>query len=226
MSRRRLATDHFNLVVDEDIIFSERISLNSPISNSPNHLNLGDLTTRTKSAKFWSPRPDWEMLHEKRAEILNQLLKLPISDYQISNSLLSSLANADLSASIAAARRLAGLGIGLTPAGDDFIVGAVLAAWIIHPVEIARSLAGEITRIASPRTTSLSAAYLKSAGKGEAGILWHDFFYALASGDSSAIELQIARLLSIGHTSGADALAGFVGTLISYAESETKLCHF
>ena len=125
-----------------------------------------------------------------------------------------------------AARQLAGLGIGLTPAGDDFIVGAVLAAWIIHPLEIARSLAGEITHVASPWTTSLSAAYLRSAGKGEAGILWHDFFYALTSGNSSAIELQIAKLLSMGHTSGADALAGFVGTFISYAESETKSCHF
>lgn len=222
----KIGNGPFNLVVAEDVLFSERISLDSSFSNSPNRLDLGDLTTCTESAKLWSPRPDWEMLHEKRDEILKPLTQLPVPDYRISNSLISSLANAALPASLAATRKIAGLGIGLTPSGDDFIVGAVLAAWIIHPVEIARGLATEITNVASPLTTSLSAAYLKSAGKGEAGILWHDFFYALTFGDSSAIESQFAKLISIGHTSGAEALAGFVGIFKSYAESETISCPF
>jgi len=151
--------------------------------------------------------------------------QLPITNYQFYNSLGSALASVDVPSSLTAAQQLAGLGIGLTPAGDDFIMGAILAAWIIHPFEVASVLAEEITRIAAPLTTSLSAAWLKSAGRGEAGIFWHDFFDALSSGDSFAIQLQFTKLLSIGHTSGADALAGFFGVFISYAESETKLCH-
>ena len=30
----------FNLVIEGDILFSEHLNLQSPISNSPNHLNL------------------------------------------------------------------------------------------------------------------------------------------------------------------------------------------
>ncbi|MBM3182056.1 MAG: DUF2877 domain-containing protein [Chloroflexi bacterium] len=149
---------------------------------------------------------------------------VPITEYQFSNSLISALANADLPTSLTATPKIAGLGIGLTPAGDDFILGAVLAAWIIHPPEIARVLAEEITNVAAPLTTSLSAAWLRSAGRGEAGILWHEFFDALSLGDSSAIQLQINKLLSIGHTSGADALAGFIGVFISFKEHILTSC--
>jgi len=149
---------------------------------------------------------------------------LPITEYQFSNSLISALANADLSSSLTATPKIAGLGIGLTPAGDDFILGAVLAAWIIHPPETARVLAEEITNVAVPLTTSLSAAWLRSAGRGEAGILWHEFFDALSLGDPSAIQLQINKLLSIGHTSGADALAGFISVLISFKEHILSPC--
>jgi hypothetical protein len=158
-------------------------------------------------------------------EIASSQRALLATTSSITNSLVSALASVVLPASFIAAQQLAGLGQGLTPTGDDFILGAILATWIIHPIEVARVLAEGIANTAAPLTTSLSAAYLKSAGRGEAGILWHNFFDALSAVDSSAIQLQITKLLSIGETSGADALAGFFGTLISYAESEDKLCH-
>ena len=107
------------------------------------------------------------MLHARRNEILNQLMSLPITNYQAPGldmdfatsaqpystttslqSLISALSTANIPSSLTATQKLAGLGIGLTPAGDDFILGAVLAAWIIHPPEIARGLAEEITNIA------------------------------------------------------------------------------
>ena len=216
-------------------------------------LLLGDLTINTSNAKLWSPRPDWERLHGKRDDILNQLMSLrapelqtasgakqsphesgiassPRSRYapkntgpldqrllamtfpEFSNSLISALATADLPSSLTAAKQLAGLGAGLTPAGDDFILGAILAAWIIHPPEVARILAEEITNIAAPLTTSLSAAWLRSAGRGEAGILWHEFFDALISAKEMRVQEAIDKIFAMGETSGADALAGFFGT--------------
>ena len=253
---QQIGNGPFNLVIEDDVMFSEYINVETSISISDNQFTLGDLTLLTTDAKLWHPCPDWEVLHAKRNDILNQLISLPISNYlkrgfdtpfddhsgllnhqhfliaqsqipnlRFSNSLISALTIADLPSALTAAQKLAGLGQGLTPAGDDFILGAILATWIIHPIEIARVLAKEIANTAAPLTTSLSAAYLKSAGRGEAGILWHNFFDALSAGDSSAIQLQISKLLSIGETSGADTLAGFIGTFISYAESEDKLCH-
>ena len=135
-------------------------------------------------------------------------MSLPITNYQLpilqfSNSLISSLsialANSDLPSAITAVKKLAGLGIGLTPSGDDFIMGAMYATWIIHPFDIASVIAEEIANTAAPLTTSLSAAWIRSAGRGEAGILWHEFFDALIEGNSSNIQLQLYKLLSVGN---------------------------
>ena len=223
---RQIGNGPFNLVIEGDVCFAKHLNLQSQITNSLNHLSLGNFTINTEDAKLWLPRPDWGKLHARKDDILDQLMKLPMSDHQFSNSplsksLVSALANADLPDAIAAAQKLAGLGIGLTPAGDDFILGAVLAAWIIHPPEIARALAKEIANTAAPLTTSLSAAWLKSAGNGEAGILWHELFDSLMNTDAARIQTATDKILAVGETSGADALAGFIGTFTSYAERET-----
>ena len=235
---RQIGNGPFNLVVEEDVLFSDHLNLQSLSSVSPNQLNLGDLTINIDNAKLWSPRPDWEMLHARRDDILNQLMSLPITDYQVRGldlgfatsaqpysttpspqSLISALSTANLPFSLNAARKLAGLGQGLTPAGDDFILGAVLAVWIIYPLDVARVLALEVTDAAAPLTTSLSAAWLTSAGRGEAGILWHQFFEALISSNHESIQEMMDKILAVGETSGADALAGFIGLFKHIANS-------
>ena len=108
----------------------------------------------------------------------------------------------------------------MTPEGDDCIVGAVLAAWIIHPQNVVSVLACEITNAAALLTTSLSAAWIKSAGRGNAGELWHDLFNAFLSADKMAVEEFKEKILGVGHTSGADALAGFLDVFNSYAEKK------
>ncbi|MBC7877842.1 MAG: DUF2877 domain-containing protein [Anaerolineales bacterium] len=214
----------FNLVVNNKVLFSDYLSVESPVSILSNQIALGDLTINTANAELWNPCPAWELLHAKRNEILNQLTKLPISDYEplLPNSLISNfsfaLANADISTAKSLTSQLAGLGIGLTPSGDDFIMGATYATWIIHPFDIASVLAREITNTATPLTTSLSATWLRSAGKGGAGILWHNFFDALISADISLIQITMNEILKVGETSGADALAGFVGVFKSSFE--------
>jgi hypothetical protein len=209
----------FNLVVEEDVLFSDHLNTESPISIRAEQLHLGDLTINTGGAKRWSPRPDWKMLHAGRTEILNQLKPLSINNYEpllpdhLLTRLCSALVNSDISSALPLTPQLAGLGAGLTPAGDDFIIGAILATWIIHPAKVAKTLAEAITNTAAPLTTSISAAWLRSAGKGEAGILWHDLFDALIAPQQIAIEGAINKILAVGETSGADALAGFMKTL-------------
>jgi hypothetical protein len=200
----------FNLVLEDEICFLDFLQLESQVSVSPTQFTLGNLHIHITDAKRWNPCPDWKKLHDHRQKIAHQIAHLQITNYQFSDSLSASLTNADLSSSLTAARQLAGLGIGLTPAGDDFIMGALYAAWIIHPPEVASALAQAIANTAAPLTTSLSAAWLRAAGRGEVGELWHAFFNALLIADSSAIQLEVVRLFSIGHTSGADALTGFM----------------
>jgi hypothetical protein len=216
----------FNLVVEDHVLFPEYINIESPVSIVSNQIMLSDRAIHTTNAKLWNARPDWEKLHVHRDNILNQLMKFSITDGAFSTSLFSALVNADLSTSITAAKQLAGLGQGLTPAGDDFLLGAIYAAWIIHPPEICGMLANAIAATAAPLTTSLSAAWLRSAGKGEAGILWHQFFDVLISANPARIQEAMDKILAVGETSGADAMAGFIGLFMCWGEHCSNLWEY
>jgi hypothetical protein len=218
----------FNLVVENQVLFSENLQVGSPVSILGTRLILGDFTLCPAEAKCWSPSPDWQRLHNNRLHIARQCIALPIPHSQIQNTLQADLtlafAKGDLSASTSIAAKLAGLGVGLTPAGDDFMLGALYAVWIIHLQETAMSLANTVVNAAAPLTTTLSAAWLRAAARGEAGIAWHEFFSALIHGNSMQIQLTLNKILATGATSGVEALAGFIGTFISYAEFEADIC--
>jgi hypothetical protein len=221
----------FNLVIDHEASFSKVLDTESVILISSNRLMLGNLTIDLSDATTWFPRPAWEILHTKRELVFRTLIScvdlwteqaalapadkiLPI--LMLSN-FSSALVKADISATRALTSQLAGLGIGLTPSGDDFIMGAIYATWIIHSPETAKLLAHDIASAGASLTTSLSAAWLRSAGRGEAGIAWHRFFDALVSANTTNVESAIGKILNIGATSGADALAGFIGTFQVWA---------
>jgi hypothetical protein len=51
--------------------------------------------------------------------------------------------------------------------------------------------------------------------RGEAGILWHEFFAALASNDFYRTQDTMKSILAVGEISGANALAGFTDVFIS-----------
>lgn len=216
----------FNLVLEKDVLFLGYFNIESQISISADRLTFGELVIDTSNAELWNPCPDWERLHGNRAHIVHQLTKFPIPDTPLPTSLISNfsfaLAKADISSIANIASKLAGLGIGLTPAGDDFMMGALYAAWIIHPSNVARMLAEEIAKTAASLTTSLSAEWLRAAGRGETGILWHEYFHALITSDSVRIQSTVDDILAVGATSGADALAGFTSTFMAHTEIEKK----
>jgi hypothetical protein len=104
--------------------------------------------------------------------------------------------------------QLAGLGAGLTPAGDDFLAGFMLWAWLAHPEP--RRLCDEIIKVAEPRSGTIPAALLRAAGNGECSIAWHRLLEAASNHEQDQMAHAIKGILSHGHTSGADTLAGFL----------------
>lgn len=107
----------------------------------------------------------------------------------------------------AAAHRLAGLGPGLTPAGDDILIGVQSVLTCSgHP------LSAVLPDAIRGRTTELSQALLRCAGDGaylgEVGAVLR------ALGRGADLDRPWARLAAVGHTSGA-ALG--VGMLIGVA---------
>lgn len=105
----------------------------------------------------------------------------------------------------AAASQLAGLGNGLTPAGDDFLVGVMAALWLTGK----QSLLFTLAAAAVPRTTTLSAAFLRSAAQGEFIEPWHALAQALCAGEVEPFHRAVERVAQFGASSGRDALAGF-----------------
>lgn len=111
----------------------------------------------------------------------------------------------DQAGCLAAARSLLGLGPGLTPAGDDCLVGWLAGAWTAGAdgrglVEAVRL---DLVAAAAERTGPLSRAFLVAAVAGEAAEPLREF--VLAPDDA-----RLTGLLALGATSGADLLAGYL----------------
>jgi hypothetical protein len=105
---------------------------------------------------------------------------------------------------------LGGLGKGFTPSGDDYLLGAMFALWATRPRQVAGRLAKALARGALARTTPASAAWLAAAARGEAGEPWHGLFASLADNRFDGLAEATRRILRTGHTSGEDALIGFM----------------
>lgn len=105
---------------------------------------------------------------------------------------------------------LAGLGFGLTPSGDDYLLGVMASLWLTNNT----SGLDEIAQLACKKTTSLSAAFLKAASKGEFSESWHQLVQGIVSQDTKTARDVISRFAQIGASSGRDALAGFAPHLL------------
>jgi len=105
-------------------------------------------------------------------------------------------------------RRLAGLGRGSTPAGDDLLAGAAAAARALG-LPGARALCGCLAELPAGHTTPAGGAMLREAARG--------YYPApLATAARSLPRLDPAPLrdlAGLGATSGADMLAGFLAML-------------
>ena len=112
--------------------------------------------------------------------------------------------------------RIVGSGPGLTPAGDDFLVGYAAASICASgrervigpptpPVELARALSK-----AAESTTLLSASMLRLAAAGYFSGPLGLFAEALAENEPARVVTALRRLCTIGHSSGADTATGFL----------------
>jgi hypothetical protein len=112
----------------------------------------------------------------------------------------------------AAAGDLAGLGGGLTPSGDDVLVGGLVALAAL-PDRRTDGLRDIIRDAAAGRTTRISEAYLQAAARGEASEAWQRLLAALAGHLPDDVRGTAQKVRAFGETSGADVLTGFLLTL-------------
>jgi hypothetical protein len=150
----------------------------------------GPLTVRV--ARWWSPRRPRPGACADRADRLAALL----ADHPVPVPVGSPAAE------------LLGLGPGLTPAGDDVLAGMLVALW--HHPGLRDPLAAEVTRDAPVRTTALSAALLRHAAAGLALPAVLDVADAVAGHGPDDLVPAVARLVAVGHSSGAALAHGLL----------------
>ena len=109
------------------------------------------------------------------------------------------------------ARRLAGCGFGLTPGGDDFLAGAMIALHLaakLTGTDFSQSI--ETIHAAARTTHPLSAHFLGLAHDGFVAEPMKNLIGALLRGTARDVRTAAHRVLALGETSGADLTAGFV----------------
>lgn len=115
----------------------------------------------------------------------------------------------DVPAALDAEDGLLGLGEGLTPSGDDFLVG-LTAALRATRHRRTRALARHAAARAGDATTDVARVALEHAARGEYAERLHEVLEAVGRGDDAAVRAQVKRALAWGASSGADTMLGVV----------------
>ena len=111
-------------------------------------------------------------------------------------------------------RNIIGLGPGLSPSGDDALMGLMVALWWS-----ANSLGGDIERVKkineaiishANKTTLLSKQLLRHAARGETNEIVETLLDGIFVGGPEDIGVGAQRVLKIGETSGTDMMAGIL----------------
>lgn len=106
---------------------------------------------------------------------------------------------------LAAARHLTGRGAGLTPAGDDLLLGYACA------LKMTGALAASLEALAVDArglTTDVSLSYAEAFKRGWVNPVYASLARAASRRDREGMLRAIDAVTGIGHTSGADALLG------------------
>jgi hypothetical protein len=136
-------------------------------------------------------------------------------------SLFEATQRYELTSSVSPARALIGLGAGLTPSGDDLLVGYLAGLWcsvsgMSERAQFVSSLGKAIIQL-SQQTTDISRAYLFHASQGGVSSRLADLAEAICHGENSDRLVAITEsAMQVGHTSGMDAVSGLLFGLVAW----------
>ena len=122
---------------------------------------------------------------------------------------------------------LIGLGAGLTPSGDDLLVGYLAGLWCTvrdrpERLQFVSDLGKEINRL-SQQTTDISRTYLYHASRGQVSSRLADLAEKICQGEKSDRLFAAAKsAMQVGHTSGLDTVTGLLIGLVAW-EAQSPL---
>jgi hypothetical protein len=139
--------------------------------------------------------------------------------HTIARTMSWALAHRDTAQILEATRQLIGLGRGLTPSGDDFLVGCLRGLWLMrHHVPGVDQMLDHVREALQPtieaRTTRVGAEFIRYALDGAfAEVLDQATLALLTPAHPQVLQSAITGLLAQGDTSGTDTLIGLLTCL-------------
>ena len=117
-----------------------------------------------------------------------------------------------------------GLGSGLTPSGDDILVGYLAGLWSTSHARPDRtrfiSNLGEAVIGLSNRTNAISSTYLYHSARAQVSSRLAELAAAICGGKAAASVLPVAEAaMQVGHTSGMDAVTGLLIGLAAWTDA-------
>jgi len=188
-----------------------------------------DLTTPAVSASW---QRAWQILNQRQiqsnAEIIAENLfrsdetiraGIPRKANEAMRNLLEATQQYDLTDS-SPIRALIGLGSGLTPSGDDLLVGYLTGLWcsVLDKSERGQFVTnlGKAIIDLSPQTNDISRTYLYHATQGQVSSRLSELAEAICRRENSERLLALLNsAMQVGHTSGMDTVTGLLMGLIS-----------
>ena len=245
---RRAGNVAHGIRLTHDYRFDHSLRRGMPVRLGPDRITFGDgqLTVLLSATRVWTPDLcpgmfEWtdhsraalkqahDLLRNHAAGSGSEFLAVAVDmSHQATplaariSGILPELAMASRSHDCATTLRLLshfiGLGPGLTPAGDDFIVGWVaglaLAAHTPAQLSFLQAICAGVENLAA-MTTSVSRAHLRDACALMFSERLSDLCVAMVRGQPTpALAAHIAAQIAVGATSGADAAAGLMYSLL------------
>jgi hypothetical protein len=175
----------------------------------------------------------WQSLNEYQARLGAEIIAQALLDSnRIVQSTISRQMEQAIRALIMATRsyqlddpsalsQLIGLGTGLTPSGDDFLVGYLAGLWCTVRNFVARrrfvSKLGQLVFALSEKTNDISRTYLYYAASGQVSSRLDSLAREISRAQSTRLLLHVAEsAMQSGHTSGTDAVTGLLFGLATW----------
>lgn len=131
-----------------------------------------------------------------------------------STGLLEALSKGEASLASHYAIQLIGLGPGLTPSGDDFLVGLFTVMNLTNgPLFQICHVCEQVVAASADRSNPISYMALKKAASGQVRESIGEFMHHMIHGSKTEVISSLSRVLDIGSTSGTDIALGLVNGL-------------
>jgi hypothetical protein len=184
-----------------------RLAAGDRVTVTADRLQAGDVTVDLAGATVWrGALPAAEALSAGTAlDVLAGAPPSALADPAFRPRLTTAIGHLDRGDLAGVVDALAGLGPGLTPAGDDALAGILLVTRARLGPTAEPSL---VEHAARARTNDIAAAFLAWAARGQSIEPVHRFLLASAGREKASATAALADLLRFGHSSGADLALG------------------